>query len=171
MNEKRPSCDGPESLMELSSVTLAHCAFRRKPDRLSVPLRTPIRDLGRRTFSPAGTLRPPLLAISRCRCPSIDAKPRFEVELVAAITASLALFTLRLDNHSRIRKFRGSEVVFASGKVIWKVCSQTERVSCSFVAYSARPRNHSGDGAFRPKLSSPIGAGFPQSHNAGRRRA
>jgi hypothetical protein len=36
----------------------------------------------------AGTLRPPLLAISRCRSKSIEAKPRFEVEFPDAISSS-----------------------------------------------------------------------------------
>ena len=39
----------------------------------------------------AGTERPPLLAISRCRSIFIDAKPRFEVELPDAIRASSGL--------------------------------------------------------------------------------
>jgi hypothetical protein len=38
----------------------------------------------------AGTLRPPLLAISRCRSKSIEAKPRFEVEFPVAMIVSLA---------------------------------------------------------------------------------
>jgi hypothetical protein len=49
---------------------------------------------------------PPLLAISRCRSESIDAKPRFEVELPGVIYASLSN---RVRASSTTRGFDGSD--------------------------------------------------------------
>ena len=100
------------------------CELRVPPDAWP-PLR-PASDANSRScendlFS-AGTLRPPLLAISRCRSSSIDAKPRFEVELPFAMNCllpSLRLGQPRSDSMVPAKAgFFGGRSIGRTGKLI-----------------------------------------------------
>src|SRR5688572_7669148 len=118
-----PSHDGPRK-QHVGPAVRYSCELRVPPDAWP-PLR-PASDANSRScendlFS-AGTLRPPLLAISRCRSSSIDAKPRFEVELPFAMNCllpSLRLGQPRSDSMVPAKAgFFGGKSISRRGKLI-----------------------------------------------------